>query len=165
MKNVKFKSLKVTVFDLEIKQKPTAIENISQYLNMLNFFLQTVNCLMVAHQLHHKIEKNEWDAIKAANALASFGSAAVKLPGAGKLLGWSEFTCLKNAGNILGIVGGISQSAVGMHDLYGDMSAMNPYKGAGDFLLSAGGVGTLIDAFLFETEGSGALTASVTISR
>ncbi|MBN1213711.1 MAG: hypothetical protein JXA92_14150 [candidate division Zixibacteria bacterium] len=140
MKNVKFKSLKVTVYDVVIKENPTKAEKISQLLKPLDFFLQVVNCLMVAHQIQQKIEKNEWDAVKAANALASFGSSAINLTGAGKLLGWSKFTCLKAAGSVLGIAGGVTQSALGMYDLYGDMSSMNPYKASGDFLLSAGGM-------------------------
>ena len=137
---VKWQFKKVKLYDLEIKKTPHKIDKYSKFFESLDFFLQTINCLMVAHQIKNKIERNEWDAVMAANAMAGFGSSAIKLTGASKFLNWSKYSCLKAAGNVLGIVGGVTQSAMGMYDLYGDMSSMNPYKASGDFLLSAGGM-------------------------
>jgi len=60
--------------------------------------------------------------------------------------------------------GSVDDAGGGPIDLAGELAIDdNEFAYVPRVLLSAGGVGTLIDAFLFETEGSGALTASVTI--
>jgi len=60
--------------------------------------------------------------------------------------------------------GNIQDNGGGLIDLAGELAVDdNEFAYVPRALVSLGGVGVLVDAFLFETEGNGTLTASVTI--